>query len=261
MKRFSRLFGILILLTLFSCNGSGGDSDTSYDSEEIASVQNNSEQVKVESIERKLIKEGRVEYEVDDLKTGRAKIFEAVNQFDAYVASDRESSYSYRKSNTISVRIPAENFDDFLNQATQGVTKFDHKTISVKDVTEEFLDVEARLKTKKELEERYREILTEAQNVSEILDIERQIGHLRADIESIQGRLNFLKNQVSYSTLDITIYESIPQKTEFGKKIGNGFKNGWDNLIWFFVALINIWPFIVIIPGLIFGIKFYRRNK
>lgn len=62
-----------------------------------------------------------------------------------------------------------------LIDATKGVDKFDHKNIEVKDVTEEFLDVKARLKTKKELEDRYIDLLKKANNIKEILEIETRL--------------------------------------------------------------------------------------
>ena len=219
------------------------------------------EQQPTETIERKLIKEGRVEFETDNLNTTRKTIFEAVNKYKGYVSYDQEYKSPGRNSNTIMVRVPASNFDNFLNDATQGVEKFDSKEINVKDVTEEFVDIQARLKTKKELEQRYIELLEDAKNVTEILEIERQAGQLRSEIESIEGRLNYLQDQVSFSTLTMTFFETVPNETEFAQKFKNGFSNGWDNLIWFFVLLTNIWPFIVIGLVLVFGIRAHRRRK
>ena len=213
------------------------------------------------SIDRKLIKEGNIEFETKDLDVTRKMIFEAVKKYNAYVASDVTYKSSVRNSNTIKIRVPAKNFDKLLNDTTKGVENFDRKDINVKDVTEEFVDIQARLKTKKELEQRYLDLLKQAKNVTEILEIEKQIGLLRSEIESIEGRLKYLQNQISFSTLTISIYENNPQTTKFGHKFKNGFKNGWNNLIRFFVFLINIWPFILISIGLIFGYKKYRRRK
>lgn len=219
------------------------------------------EQKTSEAVKRKLIKEGRVEFETDNMNSTRKTIFEAVKKFNGYVSSDQEYKSPGRKSNTLIIRVPADNFDSLLSDATQGIEKFESKEINVKDVTEEFLDIQARLKTKKELEQRFINLLKEAKNVTEILEIEKQIGQLRSDIESIEGRLKYLQDRVSFSTLTMTFYESTPNETEFGQKFKNGFSNGWDNLIWFFVVLTNIWPFILIGLGLIFGIRFYRRKK
>ncbi len=212
-------------------------------------------------VERKLIKEGYVVFETDDMEASRQQILQSVEKYEGYISSDEAHNYSGRLSNTIVIRVPAEHFDALLAEATQGISKFDSKNITTKDVTEEFLDIEARLRTKKELESRYLELLKKAKSVSEVLEVERQIGQLRAEIESIEGRLKYLKNRVSYSTLSITFYKNIPGQTAFGKKFKKGFKNGWENLIWFFVGIVNIWPFVLLAIALIFGIRAWRRKR
>lgn len=247
------------MLTIFGCAPNQESSNMEMAAEKIAAP--TTEQKTNETVERKLIKEGRVEFETDNLYTTRKTIFEAVNKYKGYVSSDQEFKSPGRKSNTVVIRIPADSFDNLLSEATKGVEKFDSKEINVKDVTEEFLDIQARLKTKKELEQRYIDLLKQAKNVIEILEIEKQIGELRSEIESIEGRLKYLQDRVSFSTLTMTFYETIPNETEFGQKFKNGFRSGWDNLIWFFVVLTNIWPFILIGLGFIIGIRLYRKRK
>lgn len=259
MKNLTHYLGLIILLTIFGCTQSPESTSVKMANEEI--VAPTREQKTSETVERKLIKEGRVEFETDDINSTRNTIFEAVKKYNAYVSSDQEYKSPGRKSNTLNIRIPADHFDHFLNDATQGVEKFESKQINVKDVTEEFLDIQARLKTKKELEQRYIELLKEAKNVIEVLEIEKQIGQLRAEIESIEGRLKYLTDRVAFSTLTMNFYERIPNKTEFGQKFKSGFRNGWDNLVWFFVLLTNIWPFILIVLGLLIGLKIYRSKK
>src|SRR5690606_25782793 len=259
MKHLTKYLGLIILLMIFGCAQNPDSASMEMTDEEI--VAPTTEQKTNESVERKLIKEGRVEFETNNLNKTRKTIFEAVNKYKAYVSSDQEFKSPGRKSNTVIIRVPADSFDNLLNDATKGIEKFESKEITVKDVTEEFLDVEARLKTKKELELRYIDLLKQAKNVTEILEIEKQMGELRTEIESIEGRLKYLQNNVSFSTLTMTFYETIPNETEFAQKFKNGFKNGWDNLIWFFVGLTNLWPFILIGLGLIIGISLYRKKK
>lgn len=259
MKQMTNYLGLLILLIIFGC--SQNTDSVSMEMAEEKMVASTSERKTDVSVERKLIKEGSVEFETNKLSATRNTIFEAVDKYKAYVSSDQEVKSPGRTSNTVIIRVPADNFDNLFKDATQGVEKFERKEINVKDVTEEFLDIQARLKTKKELENRYIDLLKQAKNVTEILEIEKQIGELRSEIESIEGRLKYLQNKVSFSTLTMTFYESLPNQTEFGQKFNNGFRNGWDNLVWFFVALTNIWPFILIVIGLIFGIRMYRRKK
>ena len=263
MKKLLYLFSIIILSSFFSCESNGHDSEAMnlgemvLDAEEEQSPESNSEIQQ----ERKLIKNGEIEYESENLINSRKTVFKAIEKFKGYATSDNEYKNAYEISNTIIIRVPSENFDDLLGEITIGVTKFDRKEIAIKDVTAEFLDIEARLKTKKELENRYLEILKKANTVSEILEVEKQIGDLRTEIESIEGRLKFLNNQVSFSTLNVRIYETLSKHTEFGQMFKNGFKNGWENLILFFVFLVNVWPFILITVGLVIGIRIWRKRR
>ena len=257
--KMTRYLSCLLFLTIFTC----GNNHTPEISKPVGKefISNASEPLNIESGERKLIKDGRVEFETDDLNAARKTVFEAVDQYKGYVSSDQEYKSPGRKSNTIVIRVPANSFDPFLDDATQGVENFERKEINVKDVTEEFIDIEARLQTKKELENRYIELLNQAKTVSEIIEIEKQIGLLRSEIESIEGRLKYLEDQVSLSTLTMTFYESIPNETDFGQKFKNGFRNGWENFIWFLVGLTNLWPFVLIGLGLIIGFIIFIRKK
>ncbi|MEZ5008491.1 MAG: DUF4349 domain-containing protein [Chitinophagales bacterium] len=267
MKRISFLSMLFALIVLVSCHSNSNErgfvtnelADVSYENakqatEDIAATE-------TIDISRKLIKEGWVEFETPSIESTRTKIIAIIDQNKGYISSDNVYKSPGRTSNNIMIRIPSENFDKVLDEATNDVKKIDSKQVNVRDVTEEFLDVEARLKTKKELENRFLELLKQAKSVSEILEIESQLGNLRAEIESIEGRLKYLSNQVSFSTLNITFYETYAGETAFGKKFKEGFRNGWDNLFWFFVFLTNIWPFIVLGIVLLIGFRWYRRRR
>lgn len=260
MKHFIRILGIVFLLSVFGCQ-QNAEQGISFAAEEMVIANAVTPSNKELGIERKLIKKGTIKFETDDLSITKQLILKAVENHKGYISSNEESNYQYEKSNSLVVRVPAENFDQLLNDISKGVKKFDRKEVNLKDVTEEFLDVQARLKTKKELEKRYLELLNQANSVIEILEIEKQIGKLRSEIESIEGRLEYLNNQVSISTLYIEFYVNIPDETEFGKQLKGGFKTGWENLMTFFVFLINIWPFLLIGIGLFYGIRKYRRKK
>ena len=270
------LITLLLTIVLFSCGGSKsedykfaeGEASASYDMlEEMTPMteQNNAEELKkdvsksenTEKVDRKLIKTGSVEFETESLSETNTRIIAAVKALNGYVANENEYNGYGRVSINFTVRIPSKNFDKLLKEVSKGVTHFDSKSIDVKDVTEEFVDVQARIKTKKELEARYLEILNKARTVTEILEIERELGSLRADIESFEGRLKYLKDQVSFSTLDIRFYElkQVEKSNRFGQKFIDGFSSGWENLIWFFIGLTNIWPFILLIIAIIWFIR------
>lgn len=208
--------------------------------------------------QRKLIKTGNITFETKDIDVTRRIIIDLVNQNNGYVASDNQYKSDDKVSVTISIRIPADKFDSILDEIAKGVEKFDSKNIRISDVTEQFLDIEARLKTKKTLELKYLEILKRARTVREILDVERELGKLRSDIESTEGRLKYLQNQVSFSTLNITFYkQNSTSEASFIGKVSKAFKTGFENIKDFFLYMINIWPFIIIL----FLVFFYLRKR
>lgn len=282
MKTLIKSSLLIILITLFSCGSTEEDYKSSPNnyyaeagaesmveemmagleeaSDEMAPTASSPDNTRIgntENVKRKLIKTGDIEFETENLVQTNQNIKKIIKQLDGYIANETEDKYSYKIAQKIEIRLPAKNFDKLLAEISKGVKKFDSKNIHVKDVTEEFVDIQARLKTKKELEARYIQLLSKAKNVGEILEIEREIGNLRADIESFEGRLKYLKDQVSFSTLDVYFYETIPFEYEhqFAEKFKDGFGNGWENLLYFFIGLINIWPFVLIIIVLVYFVR------
>lgn len=210
------------------------------------------------ALEIKLIKTGTLEFQTSDLGNTYQRIRNAA-QINAGFLSNESTANEYdRIVQHLTIRVPSHNFDKLVDAVCKGVEHFDTKTIEAVDVTEEFVDAEARLKTKKQVELRYQDLLKRANKISEILEIERQIGELRAEIESIEGRLRYLNNRVDYSTLDISFYKKTPEhRVVEENRFGRAFRNGWDGMVSFMIGLTSIWPFL-----LIFGVSgyfFWRR--
>ncbi len=245
-----------LLLSALSCDSARETSDSEIDAidEDVAVASS------VSVDQRKLTKKGFITFQTDNLSNDRQRILGAIEQYDAYVTSDQENTYPGQTTHTLTVRVPSEHFDDLLVAVTQEVDQLENREVTVEDVTAEFLDIQARLKTKKALEARYLSLLEQTQAVSEILEIERQAAQLRGDIESIEGRLNYLKDQVAYSTLTITFYKTISTATAASNRFADGFRNGWDNLLWFFVGLINVWPFILLGVAAVIGLRWWRKK-
>ena len=213
------------------------------------------------TIDRKLIKNGRIGFQTDDLDHTYQNILKIVTQYNAYISSDENHNNYGELRHEIMVRIPSKDFDKFVETIGKGVEKFDYREIITQDITAEYLDVEARIKTKKEMENRYLAILQKARNVTEMLEIERQLGEVRGEIESMEGRLRFLKNQVSFSTLSISFYKNIAyQDDSFWTRLGDSFHNGWDNLLVFIIGIVHLWPFLILIGFGIWGFRRFRKK-
>ncbi len=214
------------------------------------------------TIERKLIKNGRVGFQTDDLGKTHQTISKLAKEYKAYIANDDETKEYEQIIHKMTVRIPSVNFDKFLEAVSKGVEEFDYKEIHAQDVTAEFLDLQVRIKTKKELENRYLEILKRANSVSDLLEVERQLGEVRSDIESMEGQLKYLSNQVDFSTLDISFYKEVPYMgTGFFSRWGDGFSDGWNNLLSFIIGITSLWPFLILFVLGLLGVRKFRNFR
>jgi hypothetical protein len=201
---------------------------------------------KAESPGRKLIKQASISFETDDLSGTRKFISAVALQHKGYVSSETTNRYQDRNQLAITLRVPAQKFDTILTEIERHAVRVENKNVSSKDVTEEFIDVDARLRTKKELELRYLALLKDAKNVQDVIAVESQLVNVRSDIESMEGRLKYLSDQISLSTLSIECFEVVGSRFAFFSSIFSALKNGWENLLKFIIGLLNIWPFIIL---------------
>jgi len=221
--------------------------------------------VREETIQPKIIKTANLRFETGNLDESFARVKEALVKYKATVQND-ESGKNYESVyRNITLRVPSASFDAFIAEISQGVKHFDRKEISAEDVTEEYIDVEARLKTKRILEKRYFELLAKATKISEMLEIEKELSAIREEIEAKEGRLKYLKNQVSMSTVNLEMYTSNPSQSgatvSYFEKMGKAVKGGFNNIATFFLGMLHVWPFILIfVAGFLFLRRRFRRK-
>lgn len=220
-----------------------------------------------QEVEQKIIKTANLRFETEDLDNTFNQIQKAILSNKGSILNDTEGKNYDNVSRVLVIKVPSQNFDNFITAVSKGVSYFDEKVISAEDVTEQFIDLSSRLKTKKKLEERYLEILKKANKVSEILEIEQQISVIREEIEAKEGQLKYLESRVSESTITIEFYKTIAEKegikVSYGSKLWNAVKSGFFSLSDFLISLISIWPFVIIFCVLAYFIRkrLKRRKK
>lgn len=259
-----------IIFTIASCSknsnyvtdsGSNEKSPALY--EETQNTGKQQSDKNMDTCGRKVIKKGDIVFETADIAKTKEKIRAQLKEVNAYLASENENALDDRVQCTMIIRIPAANFDKLIQMIGEDAETFESRNIEINDVTEEYIDVEARIKSKKELEASYLALLKQAKNMNDILSIQQHLGGIREEIEAMEGKFKYLNDRITFSTLTLTFYEKTPHKTSFGGKFGHAFKNGWQNLIWFFVGLTYIWPFIifVIVVAIVILIITKRKKK
>ncbi|MBO9582923.1 MAG: DUF4349 domain-containing protein [Flavobacterium sp.] len=220
-----------------------------------------------QEIEQKIIKQASLRFETDNLENTFNQIKKAIIENNGNIFNDTEGKNYNNVSRVLVIKVPSQNFDRFIDAVSKGVSYFDEKQISAEDVTEQYIDLTSRLKTKKKLEERYLEILKKANKVSEILEIEQQISTIREEIEAKEGQLKYLESRVSESTITIEFYKTIPEKEgvkiSYGSKLLTAVKSGFFSLSDFLISLISVWPFVIIFFVLAYFIRkrLKRRKK
>lgn len=226
-----------------------------------AKLISSNQQETISITDRKLIKNGDLSFETNDVKKTKASVEAICKELNAYISNENQNNYGERLQYNQTIRVPADQFDALMQKLEAEAVKIESKNINTQDVTEEFIDVEARLKTKKELEARYREILKQAKTVQDIVSIESQIAAVRAEIESMEGRLTYLKNQVAFSTLNVSYFEIIGTDFGFANKFIRSLGKGWDNLLAFIIVLANLWPFFVLAGAIGWGVSRWKKRK
>lgn len=215
--------------------------------------------------ERKIIRDGNMEIRVKDVEEGKNKVDTLVKRYKAYYSNESKNNTDYARGYTLTIRVPAASFDDFLMAIETGAGEVVYKNISSRDVTEEFIDIETRLANKRAYIQRYTELLKKAASVKDILEIQDKLRIIEEEVESAQGRLKYLNNQVDYSTLtlqitkknDYNIYSNSNQGTFFDR-LKISLVKGWFGLVSFVLLMIRIWPFWIIAG---FGYYFYRKIR
>jgi len=185
--------------------------------------------------ERKIIKTADYRFQVEDVEASTERIKDAVKGNAAYISSMNMGSSTYQISNNISIRVPAKNFELLLDELGRDAIYTNYRRVSARDVTEEFVDIESRLKTKREVRDRYISILrNKAKTVEDVLNAEEKIRVLQEEIESREGRLRFLKDRVGMSTINLDIYQKVEHtaqpdvyKRSYASKFLKSLQNGW----------------------------------
>lgn len=187
--------------------------------------------------DRMVIYTANLSIEVSSYKKTLSFIQKELEKTDGYIVES--NAYSVGKDDsvegTITVRIPQEGFHTFLQSVESGSTKVLNRSISGQDVTEEFVDLDSRLKSKQVVERRLLEFMEKAEKTEDLLNISSDLAAIQEEIEQIKGRMNFLDNQVSLATVTLHVREdkiNVP-------RLDNEDLNTWDRTKKQFVESVN----------------------
>ena len=214
---------------------------------------------------QKLIRRVNIDAETEDLDALLVQLQAQISASNGYIESQdlyNGSSYSnYRNRNAnLTIRIPADKLDGFVVQLKDASNVVNYSE-SQEDVTLTYVSTESRIKALETEQERLLELLSQAENMSDLLEIEARLTDVRYELESVTSQLLVLANKVDYATINLYIsqvkeYTEVDEQTVW-QRISNGFKENLKDIgegaVDFFVWLVTYSPQLVLSAAVIAG--------
>jgi len=167
-----------------------------------------------DGLNRKLIYKASITMKVKDYGTAQSEIRDMVTLAGGYIVQFTENSTQHEQGGQFTLKIPAAGFSSFLKDLDKiPVVDRPQRNVQGQDVSEEYVDLESRLKAKQVLESRYLEFMQKATKTDELVTFTNELGKIQEEIERIKGRMRFIDQNVTFSTIEIRVYQPEGQKS------------------------------------------------
>lgn len=226
------------------------------------------------AVDKKIIKTGSLNLKVEKAETAAESItnLAKLNQGEISNSYFSESGRGV-KSGYITVRVPYQNFEKVFNEIKKVATQVMSESSNAQDITEQYIDLEARLKNKRAEEVSFIALLNRSGKIEEVLAVTREVARVRGEIEQLEGQLRYLSSQTDLSTITVNLSEDVviasasadwrPWQTvkTSVKQLITGGQNFIDGLISFVIVILPRLLIYALVIWLIyhFGKKIYRR--
>lgn len=223
-------------------------------------------------VERKIIYTAHIHVVVKDVEAAMAEVKQLIQSHKGYIAkSEVRGQVGQRRTAEYVLRVPVSNFNA-LQEALLQLGFAERNALESQDVTEEYVDIEARLQVLKREEETLNKLLLESKSRSDLLQTRDHILQVRSQIERAQARLNLLSRLTAFSTIYLKLreeqnYQPPASKTAptLGERIRVTFRNSWDSFLNFLtqctLTAVALTPWLpVIIPASLVLIWLWRRR-
>jgi hypothetical protein len=214
--------------------------------------------------DKKIVKTANMNLEVKNYAAFNTKLRETVKQFGGYISQEEQNESAYKIENSLEFKVPVDQFDNAVNALTASGGKIIEKKITSEDVTVEVVDTKSRIEAKKQARLRYLEFLKQAKNMDEVLQVQSEINDIQEELESADGRLTYLNHSSAFSTINLNFFQVLdisavnePEPT-FMHKVKEAFNNGWQSFAAIFIALVSLWPLLIVA---LLAVVLYKRRK
>lgn len=158
-------------------------------------------------LNQKLIYKANLTIEAVDFDKAATVLRNTIHQSGGYILQFQDGQYNGEKSSTYTIKVPAAGFMDFIDRLNGIEHKKFERQISGTDVTEEYVDLQSRLKAQQAVEERLLAFMDKATKADDLVKFSEQLATVQENIERLKGRIRYLDNNVSYSTVELRLYQ------------------------------------------------------
>ena len=289
MRLSTTMFPALLVLLFFGCNdsktmdvslGTGDfkqeENSQAADTSTLPVVVSDQDQARYPDNEivetgwdKKIIKTATLNLEVKNYGRYYSLLYPSVKRSGGYVAQEDQSETEYKTENIVTIKVPVAQFDEAVKLLLSDtvLVKLVDKKIGSEDVTRQVVDTKSRLESKRQVRIRYLELLKQAKNMEEVLQVQNEINDLQEQIELATGRLTYLNQSAAYSTIHLTFFQvmnpsaSTVTEPSFIIKLANAFQQGLDFIKQFILGLITIWPLLIVFAGIWFVFRKWKISK
>ena len=211
----------------------------------------------VAGLNKKLIYKANLNMEVEDYGKAQTEIRNLVTMANGYIIEFNENMSQYEQGGTFILKVPASGFSPFLNKLEQVKHESLQRSIQGQDVSEEYVDLESRLKAKQLMEAQYTEFMKKATKSTDLVAFANELGSIQESIEQIKGRMRYINQNVSFSTVELRVYQTdesiaVKEKKEQGPLLErasdalNGSLNALSVMFqWIVVILAGALPILI----------------
>ncbi len=253
------LLGLVAVAAAFGGGCGASENNRMIQSDKPANAppaENASSPARPPAVPRKIIYDARIDMVVESLSGTEQAILQLIKNHNGFLAeSDQSSLTDSQRKGMWRVRVPVDHFQAFVGAVVRlGEVRQNH--VGSQDVTEEFFDLEARIRNKREEEKRLLKHLADSTGkLEDILAVEKELSRVRGEAEQMEGRLRFLANRTELSTVTIEAIEwkdyKPPVAATFQTEVGRTFFRSYESLVavgkWFFLVLVALAPWTPLI--------------
>ncbi|MCR8845756.1 DUF4349 domain-containing protein [Paenibacillus sp. SC116] len=221
--------------------------------------------------DRKLVYKAEITMEVKEYDLAKPSINELIHRAGGHITEYSDTQNAYEHGGVYTLRVPADKFQAIMTMLEQlDVERFE-RSYTTQDVTEEYVDLESRLKAKRLVESRLLAYIEKATKADDLLSFSDTLATTQEEIERILGRQKYLNNLVSMSTIQLRVYESsenvAAKKLEeaFGERIGRTLNSSLEALVGLgkgiVIMAVALLPFVIVFAIFLFPIVYMVKRR